>query len=332
MPGLQLCPISKSRPGTFWQVFNKICRLGIGCLDLGRIRGSLRFYKSPSGMDYEIPLFVVFLQEDFMKIKFATLTMGLVALASAFLVACSKANNDTPPPVNVCSGLNCTPPPCVGSDCLSLGYGTRIGFYAQTPSYTYNNVQLPNESTYTLGSGLQTLLKKAMGVCDREHITGGLANCQSYRTGNAWHDLVFMMDGALSNEVRVIFRSSPNVNYVCNPYGGCAPNWYTYQLPSLKEFFGGLIGIPVGNMQGVFNPMVLRMTIHPVNDSKGFELRGYGPSGSAASNFLIQIIVRNGQVEDQTVNFEAYINSESIGSGTFVKCKTETCGLPFTGL
>lgn len=265
-----------------------------------------------------------------MKFKTTTLVMGIMAVASAFLVACSKASNDSPPVG--CSGINCTPPPCVGSSCLTVSYGARIGFYAQTTQYTQNSVQIPNESTYTLGPGIQTLLKKAMGVCDRENSNGGLANCQTWRTGNAWHDLVFMMDGALSNEVRVVFRSSPNINYVCNPYGGCTPNWYTYQLPSLTEFFGGLIGVPVGNIQGVYNPMVLRMTIHPVNDSKGFEMRGYGPSGSGANNLLIQIIVRNGQIEDRTVNFEAYINSESIGTGTFVRCQTETCGLPFTGM
>jgi hypothetical protein len=264
--------------------------------------------------------------EDFMKglLKYSWV---LVALFSGIsFVACNKSSGGGGAPGIVCpvgyvstNGVNCV----VGV--AGVPPGTRIGFYTQTSNYpTYSN----GGSTMTLGSGFTTLLANAMGVCNRQNAvggsSGGLAACDAWVQG--YHDMVIIMDGSTANQAKLVVRSYPYVN----PYYN-----YSYSIPSVDQFFAGILGIYTGNVSGIFDPLVLTVTIWPVNNSQGFELRATGPTGSYAWWKLIQFQVLNGKIEDPTINFTMYIdggNQQMLPavSGTMVRCQTQNCGI--TGL
>lgn len=249
---------------------------------------------------------------------------ALIGLMLAFaLVGCgnSSSNNGTASPVSP-YGYGYGPtllPPCSGVGCVpyAVPQTTRIGFYAQTANMT--GYYLNNGSTFNIGgAGLKEMLKEAMGVCDRDYANYGFTDCNAWVNG--YHDLVFMMDGSTSNQVRLMMRSYPQVN----------PSfYYGASLPSVSQFFSTMLGFPQYNYQGFFNPMILNATIWPINDSKGFEIRANGPTGSYGYNRLLQLQVTQGKVEDERFSFILYYNAHQVATGTMVRCQSLTCGLPF---
>lgn len=203
---------------------------------------------------------------------------------------------------------------CIGINCPNIAPIAQKSYYAQStnmPSGGFAN----NGSSLNI-SNAEHILESAMGVCNRGYYNGGLADCRTWNSG--FYDLVFMVDQSDNNKVNIIFRAYPQVG----------SSYYTYNLPRWDQFFMSLIGLPIaGNPQGVFNPMILQGTIHPVNQSQGFEIRAYGPQVSAGYNKLIQIQVANGKIEDERFRFNVFYNGSQFGSGTMVRCQTPTCGL-----
>lgn len=250
---------------------------------------------------------------------------ALIGLMMALaLVGCGKSssNNGTASPVSP-YGYGYGPtliPSCIPGDPLCVQtippQTTRIGFYAQ--SANMSGYYLNNGSTFNVGgSGLKAMLKEAMGVCDRDYANYGLSDCNAWVNG--YHDLVFMMDGSTSNQVRVMMRSYPQVSQF---------GYYTASLPSISQFFSTMLGFPQYNYQGFFNPMILNGTIWPINNSQGFEIRANGPTGSQGYNRLLQLQVTSGKVEDERFTFILHYNGAQVATGTMVRCQSLTCGLP----
>lgn len=242
---------------------------------------------------------------------------GISTASVVLLTACGSNNSAT----------NTTPPPAVVAPLPTgpiygqgpIPPGTKLGFYAQNPNM--NQYYPNNQSTYNVeNDGMARMLKFAMGACDRNTYDGGLSACSSWTGG--YHDMVIFMDGAQTNMAKVVFRSYPKIN--CNAYGCGA---YYYSLPSLTDFFLATIGLNPTNQSGIFNPMVLDMTIWPINNNQGFELRANGPQGSRTKYVLIQIRVENGRVENGYLDFTATYNGYNFGSGRFIRCTKENCGL-----
>jgi hypothetical protein len=233
------------------------------------------------------------------------------AFATLAVVACgSKGGFDG----------NGTPAPVVP---LTIGAGTQIGFVSQNAKMA--EVQPDLGSSMTVHAGAKTMMKYAMGVCDRENTNLGLANCSSWLSG--FHDITLFADGSQANRVKVVIRAFPDTR--CTGYS-CG--YYSATLPSFGEFFRGLFGFGAGNMAGFYNPMVLDMTIWPINNSQGFELRGYGPSGATfglGANLLFQFQVANGKLEDAAWDYKLYYNGTSglVYSGRMVRCNTQNCGV-----
>lgn len=247
----------------------------------------------------------------------------LFSLLPAILaVGCgSSSSNNALPPAPIYGPALGTGliPQCVGAQCsYGVPQSTRIGFYAQTNNFQ-SSIYVNNGSTFTpVSGGMKGIVKDAMGVCDRNYADYGLSNCNSWING--YHDLVFMMDGSSSNSVRIMLRSYPQQSAFYS---------YAASFPSASQFFGGLLGFPQFNYQGVFNPLILTGTIWPINDSKGFEIRANGPTGSYGYNQLMQLQVAQGKVEDERFTFSLQWNGHQAASGTLVRCQTLTCGLPF---
>lgn len=265
--------------------------------------------------------------EDFMKGLFKYSWILVALFSGVSFVACNKSSGGGGGGTAVVCPIGYGSPD--GVNCVSttggIPAGTRIGFYAQTSNYPYYT---GGGSAMNLGSGFRTLLKNAMGVCDREAAVGGtncgLAACDAWLQG--YHDMVLVMDGSTANQAKLVIRSYPYVN----PYYN-----YTCSIPSASNFFANLLGFSAGNVSGVFDPLVLTTTVWPINKDQGFELRANGPTGSYAWWKLMQLQVTNGKIEDPTINFTLYIdggNQQMLPAvtGTMVRCQTQSCGV--TGL
>jgi hypothetical protein len=261
--------------------------------------------------------------------KILWLFMGL-AVASG-MIACSKSSTSGPAPASCPPGYVVGPD---GASCVVIAVtpggipgGTKIGFFAQTSNM---NQLFPNgtSSVFQPGAGYINILRDAMGVCDRQKVFGGtnagLAGCQAWIAG--YHDIVIQMDGSSANQVKMVIRASPNVN----PF-----YQYSASIPSFSNFIGCLLGFCATNNSGIYNPLVMTMTIWNVNNNQGFELRSVtngGPTGSYAWNKKFQLQVLNGKVEDPTLNFRLLIDdgqqnmAEAI-SGTMLRCSTQNCGI-----
>lgn len=214
-----------------------------------------------------------------------------------------------------------TPPitqvPCTGSNCVyTVPQNAVKGFYSQTSNFP-TGMYLNNGSVLQVQGAMPNILQDAMGVCNRGYYNGGLADCQTWLSG--YYDLVFMVNPQDPNKVTLVLRAYPMINQ---------GYWYTYNLPSPQNFFLSLLGWPVAqNPQGTFNPMILNATIHPVNNSQGFEIRSHGPQVSAGYNKLLQLQVPVGKIEDANFNYELFWNGDKIAIGTLVRCQSPTCGL-----
>ncbi len=239
-----------------------------------------------------------------------------LAIVVGLLAACGKKSGGGFSNTTNTNTTNGCPTGTVASNngCVYSNTTGSIGFYTQTSnSPVYQN----NGSVFTVGSGYKDFLKTAMGTCDRDHSNGGLSDCDSW--ANGFNDMVIQMQGTAAKEAIVTFRSYPYSN---NAYSS-----YSYSLPSVKEFFLSMFRFQMGNQSYVYNPMTLKMTIWPINDNQGFELRGYGPQGSYAYNKLIQVQINSGKFEDTAFNFSVAFNGGTASTGTMVRCQTVQCGL-----
>lgn len=252
-----------------------------------------------------------------------TVLIGASVAALMVIAACSNSNKSTGgtacPPNMVFDGANCVSPTNSG-----FAAGTQVAFFAQTQNMSgyYNS----GGSQMNLGPGFATLLRDAMGTCDRTTnagggSSGGLAACNQWVSG--YHDMAILLDGSAANSAKLIMRSSPQVNPFAN---------YYYSIPSFKNFILSFFGFGTGNVSGFYNPLVLDMTVWPANNNAGFEMRAKGPTGSYAWSRLLQLQVLNNKIEDPALGFTLYIdggNQQMLNavSGTMVRCQTQNCAL-----
>ncbi len=217
------------------------------------------------------------------------------------------------------SGGAGAPPPVVTPGPGILPASSQIGFYAQSSNF-YMPGYINAGSTFQAQQGMHSLLKEAMGTCDREQTSGGLASCQTWISGA--HDMVLWADGGSTvNQVTIVIRSAP-----ANQMGGAG--WYSYSLPDFESAIIGLFtGWFPGNTSGIFNPLVLKATIWPVNNSQGFEARAYGPQMSYAWNKLLQLQVSQGKLEDPSWSYQLVFNGAVAANGTAVRCQSQYCGM-----
>lgn len=153
-------------------------------------------------------------------------------------------------------------------DYIQSGYGvqTRTG-----------DMQIVSANAY------KAFLKEAMAICDR-NIWGweaGLAKCDSW------------VSGTFKLIVQIPENLRPFISFTAYP----APNFYQYAVN---------IGINGGGM--AFNPLNLSSdtTFSLINNSKGFEIRGYGSYMNGGGLRLIQIQVHQGTLADGYLNYELW--------------------------
>lgn len=200
---------------------------------------------------------------------------------------------------------------------VNPNYVYTNGFYADNYSGT-SRIQVVN------GGAMREFFKLGMGVCDRAASNYGLASCDSYIGG--YMDMIIQFPSQANNNLLATFIAKPRYN----PYFN-----YQAQFPS----GWGLLGLATGMVTGVYlpdpktytgayrNPLQLEMAVSLINNSQGFEARGYGDYWTGLNRTVIAIQVPQGKVENQSFNFNFLVKGQVAAQGTMSKCRTLNCGL-----
>jgi len=252
------------------------------------------------------------------------LMLGL-AVVSVMLLGCDKKNDD--------NTIVQTPTCGVGQyysngGCYNQGGYTgpaltnfTTGFYADNYSGT-SQIRVVNSAK------MKELFKYGMGVCDRAANNYGQANCDSYISGSMDIIIQFPMTGSAvsSNSLLATFIAQPRYNSYFN---------YQAQLPS----GWGVLGAAIGWATGIYlpdpqyytgatrNPLQLQMVVSAINNSAGFEARGYGDYWTGLNTTVLAIQVPQGKVESSSFNFNLQVQGTTAAQGTMSRCRTINCGL-----
>lgn len=250
-------------------------------------------------------MYLLLVEEQFMRALFYLLASAFVVGTLLLSIGCNNGGGggEAPPPPAV------LPPACTVNCPVVTGPAKFVAVSGVQNAYYYNNFANAQQATMTLSGGYNNVLEEAMGVCNRQAYSGGLASCQAYMSGKT----TILLDASSTTANGTILRIASDYSF--NP-----SSWYTYSFPKFGDFILNLIGFPVGyNNQGYFNPMILATNIWPINNSQGFEIRAYGPMGSQAVHKLFQLQVPVGKLEDASFGFVLLYNNTEAARGTLVR-------------
>ena len=247
---------------------------------------------------------------------------GLLFLSVAF-TGCGSKKNDTNAPVNLACpvGQYYSNGRCYGGTGVvgNSQINFNKGFYADNYSGT-------TRITVVNSLKMKDLFKFGMGVCDRAGGNIGQANCDSYLAGSL--DIVIQFpQGGAANTMMATFIARPKYNANYN---------YTGQYPTSTEgIFGAILGVTTGiwlpdpqYYTGAYrNPLQLQMVVSAINNSAGFEARGYGDYWTGLNTTVLAIQVPQGKVEDNTFNFNLNVQGTAAAQGTMSRCQLLNCGL-----
>ncbi|MBC7741648.1 MAG: hypothetical protein H7061_05610 [Bdellovibrionaceae bacterium] len=256
--------------------------------------------------------------------------LGLAGLllVSAFFVGCGDKGNDN----NNNNNNNNVAGPCpAGSFYSSSGCIGVNGGPPTQPTFQLNNGFYADNWTNTTGitivnsQKMKDFFKFGMGVCDRAAYNGGTSACDSYTGGRL--DMIIQFPSNGINMAIATIIAQPRQQ-----------SWgsYQYQLPSGWGFLGAALGYATGiwlpdpkYYQGVErNPLrIENMAVSIINNSAGFEARGYGPGGSAMAGTLLSIQVPQGKMEDASFKFNFLVGDTAAARGTMRRCQYPNCGL-----
>lgn len=249
-----------------------------------------------------------------------------ILLASVVFFGCADKGNDQQPVIQ----------PAVAV-CAAGQYYSNGGCYSQTgyvgnSAFTLNrgfyadNHSGTSRITVVNAQKMKDLFKYGMGVCDRAANNYGQSNCDSYLAGSLDIIIQFPPTGAVSNTMLATFIAQPQVN----PYFN-----YQAQLPS----GWGLLGAALGYTTGVYlpdpkyytgaqrNPLQVQMVVSQINNSAGFEARGYGDYWTGLNTTVLAIQVPQGKADDQYFNFNFQVSGVTAAQGVMSRCQTLNCGL-----
>jgi hypothetical protein len=258
-----------------------------------------------------------------------------VGLGLGSLVACNNGGgggSSSGPAPSVITTSN-PAPYCVNGVCYT-NYGTptqslvsaNVTFVAIAGTYAqaWQNTSAPTlpsgVGTMTLSQGWSTLMSDVMGICNRANQTGGSTggnyNCSAFMNGV--NELAFTFSGNSGSNVNLTIESIPQ------------NTGYYYSAPSAGDFALGLLGIgSYQNVSGLYDPLTLPGTMAPINNSAGFEIRAFGPTGTYGHGKLIQLQIPSGSIANAQNQFILYYNSAQAATGTLNNCQSTGCPTAF---
>lgn len=222
------------------------------------------------------------------------LMLGFIAIYSAFaLTACPDGGGGGGAAIPVCPTTHifdasqnaCIP---INGSGIVVPNNGFVQYYDYNRSFqmAYNSVQTYNGDMQIVSDGAyRAFLKESLAVCDRVTNSwgyqAGLARCDNWVSGS------FQMTIQIPSSLR------PQISFKAYP----APSFFQYTLS---------FGIDGGGM--AFNPLVLNQgtTFSLINNSKGFEIRSNGSWTNGGGLKLIQIMVKEGTLNDGYLNYEIF--------------------------
>lgn len=248
---------------------------------------------------------------------------GLLFISMLYLAGCGSSKNETTPAAPACP---------VGQwysngNCYGAGGLTQSANFAYNTGFWADNYSGLTRITVTNSAKMKELFKYGMGVCDRgshNYQNLGQANCDYYLSGQL--DIVIQFAPGNTNNMLATFIAKPRQNSGWN---------YSAQLPSGWGLLGAALGYATGfwlpdpsYYQGATrNPLQLQMVTSLINNSAGFESRGYGDYWTGLNRTLFAIQVPQGKVEDNTFNFNLLIGGTTAAQGIMNRCTTPNCSL-----
>lgn len=244
-----------------------------------------------------------------------------IMLSSALFVGCGSNKDD--------NNNNTTAACPVGTYysnglCYAAGGPVGAANYNYTGGFYADNYSGTSRITIINSAKMKDFFKLGMGVCDRAANNYGQSSCDSYASGSLDIILQFPSAGTNTALATVIARPKQNANFN-----------YQAQIPS----GWGMLGIALGYTTGVWipdpkyytgverNPLQLNLEVSVINNSAGFEARGYGPTNSAMQGTLLAIQVPTGKIEDAGFDFNFLVGGTASARGTMKRCQTFNCGL-----
>lgn len=256
----------------------------------------------------------------------------IATYSAAAMVACSKAENDTPAPA---ANAGCPPGTTFSNGVCYNQYWqpvTGAGLAFKTDNFRDKTLMVSNSSVF------RTFLRDAMAVCDRASSNYGTASCSSWATG--YVQVVLQQVNAATNTVRMTIEVQPQTY---QNYGWGYGSYYA-ALPSAGQaatcgitwlITGYCMSYPTtGQMSIARNPLALDLVVSAINNSQGFEARGYGGYGTPSQTALIQLQVENGKLDHSAFSYKLIYNGQAGGqflSGTMYRCNDSSCGVHYYG-
>lgn len=183
--------------------------------------------------------------------------------------------------------------------------------------YNYNYYAPRRNMTIVNATAYRNFLKNAMSVCDAGQSNYGTASCNAWVSGGL--DLVFQSSVYNPNALVATFRSWPTQSSAIYGYSG--------SFPSVGQLLAQMFGFPVFSRVGAYrNPLALTMQVSPINNSQGFEARGYGDFYTNANTRLVQIQVAKGKLQDNTFEHQIAFEGQIFAKGHFKRCVQDDCG------
>lgn len=246
------------------------------------------------------------------------------------IVACGK-NGDTP--ISPASNAGCPAgTQFLNGQCVSWnGYSWQAvstGYASsafKSDNYRDRTLSISNANTYT------AVLRDAMAICDRGTYNYGTGSCNDYRNGYAQVTLQSVNPSANTARLTIEVQPSSLYNYGYGQYYASIPSGQQLATCGISMMLGmGCLMTPTAQqMQIARNPLAIDLVVSAINNSKGFEGRGYGASGTLSQNALIQFIVENGSLADGSFNYKIGYNGQSGGvfmQGKMYRCQDASCG------
>lgn len=263
--------------------------------------------------------------------KYAVLSM-IAAYALIATVACSSKNSHSD---GDSSNLDCPSGTtfymgyCVNGNGQTVNTGS-VAFQSKVTSNSYGSpystagaLSITNRNVYN------QLLREGFGICDQGSYNGGSASCMNFTN--------FMVSiqatHTEASSARVTLEAYPTYNYGGSNYWISTPSWQQAGTCALTSFFfGGCYMTPNQYQNQWYHSNVLPLNAsHSItNENQGFEMRAYGATGTISQNKLIQLIVLNGSLKNQSFDYYLAYNGKAGGvfaQGKMVRCNTPSCGL-----
>lgn len=259
-----------------------------------------------------------------MKKVFSIIGVVGALAVSQFIISCGPKKDNNSNYTQACATgyyfyNNTCQPIGGGGGSTQPGFLYTNGFYADNHSGT---AILKMKDPVVL----QEFFQQGMGVCNRSGLNYGSARCDAYSSG--YLDIIIQFPSVQTNTLLATFIAYPRQTNSWSNWGA--------QLPSGR----GLLGLALGWATGIYlpdpkayygavkNPLQLEMQVSAINNSTGFEARGYGDFWTGYNRTLIAIQVPKGSASDPTgFDFKFNILNKTAAEGTMSRCRYQNCNL-----